>query len=671
MSFTEGQLVGHYTIQKRLGSGGMAVVYQALDTKLERTVALKVMHQGFQDDPDLLARFKREAKVIARLDHPNIVPIYDFDEHDGQPYLVMKLINGQSLKWHMRKRVLELNEIATICTKIASALTYAHTEGVLHRDVKPGNVMLTEDGIPYLTDFGLARIAAQGESSLSAGMIVGTPHYISPEQASGEIEIGPAADVYALGIMLYEMVVGRVPFAAESTHAVIHDQIYTPPPLPSEINPEIPTEVELVLLKALEKNPADRHTTPDDMLAAFDSALQTSGLRELSPDRSEIAAQSMAQRKKHTSPTPQRIQRPTADKNNTISEFELDFGKMQHMMGKMFRGEITVDNPDAPYIPPDEDAFENEIQQRVRRRIRAQRKFWVHAVFFLIINIALFLTSAMIADVAEAAIIADLSPQAALWLQQPDAGFNDLRTLHSTQPTLALEIAEARIAVEAATAPWFILITFLSAAGLAAHRVFVNSLSAKTEDKRDRLLMRKLTAQHGIHWEHRITQGQYAAMVERTRKRFCWITGFWQHVVVFFWVSVGLSIINAQIRDIMLPTVDMLRVTGDLSGAQALQTLSETPFLAIIPMVWFIGLIIHLFVLMAGRGNALERELERERSMTRNRRTPTPAIRIDDDDADNILGNALTDQPPVNIGTDGELTNSTVEAWQQQKRRAD
>ncbi|MEL7233434.1 MAG: serine/threonine-protein kinase, partial [Chloroflexota bacterium] len=294
MNLQPGQHIGKYIIEERIGSGGMAVVYRARHKQLQKDVALKMMHESIADDPDLLQRFLREAQIVSRLSHPNIVGLFDYDAENNQSFLVMQYINGRALKWHLRKRVLPLAEINTICTAIANALTYAHENDVLHRDVKPGNVIIAEDGTPFLTDFGLARVVSQGESSLSAGMIVGTPHYLSPEQASGEYEIGPAADIYALGVMLYEMVVGRVPFAAETPHAIVHDQIYTAPPRPTLVNPEIPADVEDVLMRVLEKDPSERYTTANDLMDAFNLAIQQSGLLELSEDRREIAAQSMA-----------------------------------------------------------------------------------------------------------------------------------------------------------------------------------------------------------------------------------------------------------------------------------------------------------------------------------------------------------------------------------------
>ncbi len=294
MAWQAGEQVGPYQILSQLGQGGMATVYKAYHAQLDRTVAIKVMHQMLQDDETFVARFKREAQIVARLDHPHIVPVYDFNEHEKQPYLVMKYVPGVTLKQRlMKKGPLPLNEILSVITAVGSALSYAHSKGVLHRDVKPSNIVLDDD-VPYLTDFGLARIAEAGESTMSADMVLGTPHYISPEQASGRKDIDGRADIYSLGVVLYELLVGRVPFTADTAYAIIHDQIYTPIPRPSIINPEIPGAVEEVLIRATEKRPDDRYSTPDDMLRELKDAIEESHLTELSPDRASVASESLA-----------------------------------------------------------------------------------------------------------------------------------------------------------------------------------------------------------------------------------------------------------------------------------------------------------------------------------------------------------------------------------------
>ena len=283
-----GQTIGVYQIESMLGMGGMATVYRAYHPALDRYVALKMMHPLFQQDEGFLSRFTREARIVAKLEHPNIVPIYDFNENNGQPYLVMKYIDGKTLKQVMDNSPPNLQRILQIMRQVANALDYAHQRGVLHRDVKPSNVLLSHDDQIYLTDFGLARLVQAGDSSMSAGMIVGTPNYISPEQAFGEAEVGAESDLYSLAVMLYEMVVGQLPFVANSAMATIHKHIYEVPPLPSSINNELPSLLDGVMLKGLEKAPADRYQRASDLAQAFEHAIEASGLRALSPDRRQI-----------------------------------------------------------------------------------------------------------------------------------------------------------------------------------------------------------------------------------------------------------------------------------------------------------------------------------------------------------------------------------------------
>jgi serine/threonine protein kinase len=220
-----------------------------------------------------LARFQREAKVVAKLDHPNIVPIYDFSQHNNQPYLVMKFIKGETLKARLGRGKMSLEDAMPIIEKVASALQYAHKKGIVHRDVKPSNVLLSEDGEIYLTDFGLARIAQSGTSTLTSDQMVGTPQYISPEQAMSKTDLDFRTDIYSFGVMIYEIVVGRVPYNADTPFAVIHDHIYTPLPLPRKVNPKVPENVEKVLLKALAKNPQDRFQDINSMLKALENAV--------------------------------------------------------------------------------------------------------------------------------------------------------------------------------------------------------------------------------------------------------------------------------------------------------------------------------------------------------------------------------------------------------------
>ncbi len=278
MSFNIGENIGPYRIIEQLGQGGMATVFKAYHAALDRYVALKVLHQAFNQDQAFTARFQREARVVAKLEHANIVPIYDYSEHEGRPYLVMKYIEGDTLKARLNQGSLNSKEIENVLTSIGSALAYAHRQGILHRDIKPSNVMISLDGSIYLADFGLARIAQTGESTMSSDSIMGTPQYISPEQAMGKKELDAGTDIYSFGVMLYEMVVGQVPFSADTPFSIIHDHIYTPLPLPMKVNPQVPEHVQRVLLKALAKDRLDRFESVEDMMKAFKDAWKEAGV---------------------------------------------------------------------------------------------------------------------------------------------------------------------------------------------------------------------------------------------------------------------------------------------------------------------------------------------------------------------------------------------------------
>jgi serine/threonine protein kinase len=284
MPFIAGENVGSYRIIEKLGQGGMATVYKAYHPALDRYVAIKVLHPAFKEDPHFLERFRREARVVARLEHPNIVPIYDFAEHEGQPYLVMKYIEGETLKARLHRNELSESEGNKVIDAVGKALSYAHREGVLHRDVKPSNILLSDQGKVFLTDFGLARIAEAGASTLTGDMLMGTPQYISPEQARGEKNLDERTDIYSFGIVLYEIVVGRVPFSADTPFSIIHDHIYTPLPLPCEINPSVSATVQNVLLKALAKDPKDRYSSGDELVEAYFRAASYSGAEVVGVD---------------------------------------------------------------------------------------------------------------------------------------------------------------------------------------------------------------------------------------------------------------------------------------------------------------------------------------------------------------------------------------------------
>ncbi|HEY6073888.1 MAG TPA: SUMF1/EgtB/PvdO family nonheme iron enzyme [Anaerolineales bacterium] len=291
-----GKTIGKVRIEKLLARGGMAEVYLGTHLTLERLVAVKVLHSFIEEEPNLLERFHREAKVVAGLRHPNIVQIFDFDTTDGHPFIVMEYLKGPTLATylrhlHHRKKRLPQDQIARLLQGLAGALGYAHGRGVIHRDIKPGNIMLhnREDEIPLdkplpddveavVTDFGLVRVVNAASQTIS-GFLSGTPTYASPEQARGD-ETDHRSDIYSLGVVLYEMLAGRVPFEAENAVTILHMHIHaTPPPIPG-----ITAQVQEVVDRALQKNPDDRFQTGQEMSVQFDRAIgmsaQPAGMRE-------------------------------------------------------------------------------------------------------------------------------------------------------------------------------------------------------------------------------------------------------------------------------------------------------------------------------------------------------------------------------------------------------
>jgi serine/threonine protein kinase len=273
-----GDKIGPYEILNPLGQGGMATVFRAYHERLDRHVAIKVIHQSLLQDETFLARFAREARIVARLEHQHIVPIYDYSESEGTPYLVMKYIEGPTLKKRAMKTGLSLEESARLMTDIAAALDYAHARDVLHRDMKPSNILLDMDSKPFITDFGLARIAQSGTSTMSADMMLGTPYYISPEQAQGEKNLDRRTDIYSFGVILYELVTGTVPFTADAAYAIVYAHIHQPAPAPSERNPNLPPGIDTILLKAMAKKPEDRYPSASALMNDFNAALQSAGI---------------------------------------------------------------------------------------------------------------------------------------------------------------------------------------------------------------------------------------------------------------------------------------------------------------------------------------------------------------------------------------------------------
>ena len=259
-------LSGRYEVLKRVGSGGMADVYMAKDHKLNRNVAVKVLKSGYVEDEKFLKKFETEAQAVARLSHPNIVNIYDVGMEDGINYIVMELAEGITLKEYIRKKgYLSPKETVEISTQIASAISHAHKNHIIHRDIKPQNILVSDTGIIKVTDFGIAK-ATSSNTVTSTATAMGSVHYISPEQAKGRF-CDEKSDIYSLGITMYEMVTGHVPFDHENgvTIALMHLQNEITPP--SQIRDGIPDSLEKIILKCTMKKPEERYQTADDLIA--------------------------------------------------------------------------------------------------------------------------------------------------------------------------------------------------------------------------------------------------------------------------------------------------------------------------------------------------------------------------------------------------------------------
>ena len=259
-----GQTISHYRIVEKLGEGGMGVVYKAEDTRLDRTVALKFLAAHLLDDEAHKARFLREAKAAAALDHPNIATIHEIDEANGQAFLAMAYIEGPSLDKKIRQRPLKLEEALDIAIQIAQGLHAAHERGIVHRDIKSANILLTPRGEVKITDFGLARFEDRAQLTKS-GITLGTPAYMSPEQALGKTVDG-RSDIWSLGVVIYEMVTGRLPFAGEVERAVIYSILNQDAEPPTALRTGVPLELDRIVSKALAKEAADRHQHVDDLL---------------------------------------------------------------------------------------------------------------------------------------------------------------------------------------------------------------------------------------------------------------------------------------------------------------------------------------------------------------------------------------------------------------------
>jgi serine/threonine protein kinase len=398
MRVQAGDLIGSYKIDSPIGQGGMATVFRAHHEKLDRFVAIKLMHESFLQDEDFRARFQREARIVAKLEHVNIVPIYDYNEHDGIPYLVMKYVDGMTLKRRAIKNGLTLEETRDYLSKVAEALDYAHSKGILHRDMKPSNILIDSRDHVYITDFGLARIAEMGASTISTDMMLGTPFYISPEQAQGKKDLDSRTDIYSLGVILYEFITGRVPFEGDTPYIIVNGHINTPITAPSTLNPDLSPEIDDVLERALAKNPAERFPTAKALITAFAEAIANTDSKVFPSEAQQKPP--VAQRFDDLGQSPPQRQNapvviPSSGDKESQPNFQVNFGDIDFQeigdrvrAGAASLAELIETRIDTELRQRRGVALTEEelIRRKVAKRMKARQDFIGNLTSYILVN---------------------------------------------------------------------------------------------------------------------------------------------------------------------------------------------------------------------------------------------------------------------------------------------
>jgi serine/threonine-protein kinase len=381
-------LAERYELGERLGVGGMSTVLHAFDRRLERPVAVKLLAEHLADDRQFVARFRREALSAARLVHPNVVQVFDFglDDASGRHYIVMELISGQSGAEILREKgVLGVQEALPMIVQACRGLDYAHRNGVVHRDVKPGNLLRAEDGVLKLADFGIAKALSDESAITQVGSVIGTAAYLAPEQAAGE-QVGPQADLYALGVVTYQFLSGRLPYEAQSlTELALKQQREVPPPL-DELNPEVPAQLAVAVERALALDPRDRYADAE----AFREAV-TDGARGIGPTEATRALPS-------TEST--RALRPSTDATSVAR------GSAPPRQARAPRAPRSGPPTSPPTAPPVAGPARRDPPARPRRRRRVRRA------------LGLLFVLALLAGGAVAAVVATSNSSDAVRLRQ-------------------------------------------------------------------------------------------------------------------------------------------------------------------------------------------------------------------------------------------------------------